>query len=65
MGHKKDPTIILEAVASKDLSIWHAFFGCQARIMISMFSKDLMFLQGLLKVKVHKLIIALMETIIH
>jgi hypothetical protein len=25
-GHKKDPTIILEAVASKDLWIWHAFF---------------------------------------
>jgi hypothetical protein len=27
MGHKKNPTIILEAVASKDLWIWHAFFG--------------------------------------
>ena len=27
MGHKKDPTIILEAVASKDLWIWHGFFG--------------------------------------
>jgi hypothetical protein len=26
-GHKKQPTIILEAVASKDLWIWHAFFG--------------------------------------
>ena len=26
-GHKKKPTIILEAVASKDLWIWHAFFG--------------------------------------
>ena len=26
-GHKKVPTIILEAVASKDLWIWHAFFG--------------------------------------
>jgi hypothetical protein len=26
-GHKKEPTIILEAVASKDLWIWHAFFG--------------------------------------
>jgi hypothetical protein len=25
--HKKEPTIILEAVASKDLWIWHAFFG--------------------------------------
>jgi len=27
VGHKKDPTIILEAVASKDLWIWHGFFG--------------------------------------
>ena len=26
-GHKREPTIILEAVASKDLWIWHAFFG--------------------------------------
>lgn len=26
-GHKEDPTIILEAVASNDLWIWHAFFG--------------------------------------
>jgi hypothetical protein len=26
-GHKKEPTIILEAVASKDLWIWYAFFG--------------------------------------
>ncbi|XP_039780505.1 putative nuclease HARBI1 [Panicum virgatum] len=26
-GHKKEPTIILEAVASKDLWIWHSFFG--------------------------------------
>ena len=25
-GHKKEPTIILEAVASKDLWIWHVFF---------------------------------------
>jgi hypothetical protein len=24
---KKEPTIILESVASKDLWIWHAFFG--------------------------------------
>jgi hypothetical protein len=27
LGHKGSPTIILEAVASKDLRIWHAFFG--------------------------------------
>ena len=26
-GYKKEPTIILEAVASVDLWIWHAFFG--------------------------------------
>jgi hypothetical protein len=25
-GHKKEPTIILKAIASKDLWIWHAFF---------------------------------------
>jgi len=27
MGHKKEPTIILEVVASKDIWIWHTFFG--------------------------------------
>jgi len=26
-GHCREPTIILEAVASQDLWIWHAFFG--------------------------------------
>jgi hypothetical protein len=26
-GHVRVPTIILEAIASKDLCIWHAFFG--------------------------------------
>jgi hypothetical protein len=26
-GHVQAPTIILEVVASKDLWIWHAFFG--------------------------------------
>lgn len=26
-GYKKVPTLILEVVASKDLWIWHAFFG--------------------------------------
>jgi len=26
-GHCREPTIILEAVASKDIWIWHAFFG--------------------------------------
>jgi hypothetical protein len=25
-GYKKEPTIILKAIASKDLWIWHAFF---------------------------------------
>ena len=63
-GHKKKPTIILEAVASKDLWIWHVFFGCQARIMISMFFKDLLYLQGLLKVTVHRLITTSMGMII-
>ena len=27
IGHYHEPTIILEAVASQDLWIWHAFFG--------------------------------------
>ncbi|KAK2656730.1 hypothetical protein Ddye_009782 [Dipteronia dyeriana] len=27
VGHVKEPTLILEAVASYDLWIWHAFFG--------------------------------------
>jgi len=27
IGHYREPTIILEAVASQDLWIWHAFFG--------------------------------------
>ncbi|XP_065623535.1 uncharacterized protein LOC136064951 [Quercus suber] len=27
IGHTRDPTIILEIVASYDLWIWHAFFG--------------------------------------
>ena len=26
-GHHRDPTIVLEAVASEDLWIWHCFFG--------------------------------------
>ena len=26
-GHIREPTIILEAIASYDLRIWHAFFG--------------------------------------
>ena len=26
-GHKGNPTMILEAIASEDLRIWHAFFG--------------------------------------
>jgi len=26
-GHKGKPTVILEAVATEDLRIWHAFFG--------------------------------------
>ena len=26
-GHVREPTIILEAIASKDLWIWHSFFG--------------------------------------
>jgi hypothetical protein len=32
----EEPTIILEVVASTDLWIWHAIFGCLGLIMISM-----------------------------
>ena len=27
VGHVREPTIVLEAIASYDLWIWHAFFG--------------------------------------
>jgi hypothetical protein len=27
-GKDKKPTLVLEAVASQDLRIWHSFFGC-------------------------------------
>ena len=32
-GHFKKPTIILEAVASYDLWIWHAFFGLSGSVV--------------------------------
>ncbi len=32
-GSKAKPTIILEAVATKDLWIWHAFFGNPTQII--------------------------------
>jgi hypothetical protein len=31
-GHCKDATIILEAVASHDLWIWHSFFGLRGSL---------------------------------
>jgi hypothetical protein len=34
-GHHKKPTIILEAVISSDLWIWHAFFDFRGLLMIS------------------------------
>jgi len=44
-GHVNKPTVILEAVASHDLWIWHAFFGCLGLIMISTSFTGLHYLQ--------------------
>jgi hypothetical protein len=33
-GHCKDPTIILEVVASNDFWIWHSYFGLAGSHMI-------------------------------
>ena len=63
-GHKKEPTIILEAVALKIFGFSMHSLGCQARTIISMFFEDLLYLQGLLKVTVHRLITASMGMII-
>ena len=63
-GYKKEPTIILEAIASKDLWIWHALFACLVHAMTKMCFKDLLYLQGLLRGEVHKIIITSMGMII-
>jgi hypothetical protein len=34
IGHHHDPIIVLEAVASEDLQIWHCFFGFSGSSMI-------------------------------
>ena len=49
-GKSRDATIVLEAVASEDLWIWHCFFVCRALSMISMCCNDLICLPGLLVV---------------
>ena len=63
-GYKIEPTIILKAVASKDLWIWHALFACLVHAMTKMCFKDLLYLQGLLRGEVHKIIITSMGMII-
>jgi hypothetical protein len=45
--HKKGCTIILEAVASQDLWIWHSFFGMAGSKMISMCCIALRYFLGL------------------
>jgi hypothetical protein len=46
-GRSKEPTIVLEAVASHDLWIWHSFFLVfRVLSMISMFCIDPIFLPG-------------------
>jgi hypothetical protein len=59
-GYKKEPTIILEAVASKDLWIWHAFFGMPGSHNDINVLHDQIYLQGSLREKVHKLILTSM-----
>jgi hypothetical protein len=45
-GKSKDPTIILEAVASQDLWIWHYFLVYREHSMTSLFCIDLICLQN-------------------
>jgi hypothetical protein len=59
-GLKKEPTIILEAVASKDLWIWHAFFGTPgSHNDINVLQRFYIFTR-LAEGKVHKLILTSM-----
>jgi hypothetical protein len=44
-GHAHEPTIILEAVVSRDLWIWHVSLDYQDLLMISMFFTAHIFLQ--------------------
>jgi hypothetical protein len=53
-GHHHTPTIILEAVASQDLWIWHAFLDYLALSMTSLFFIDLPCSQNYQMEKVHK-----------
>jgi hypothetical protein len=55
IGHHCDPTIMLEAVALKDLWIWHCFFGLPWSLGISMLFSDLIYL---LRLQVEKLWLA-------
>ena len=68
-GHVHEPTIILEAVASYDLWIWHAFFGLPgSHNDINVLERSsvftLLFLLFFRKVGLLWLITSLMETII-
>jgi hypothetical protein len=63
-GYTKEPTIILEAVVSKDLWICHVFFEMlDSHNDINVLQRS-RYLQGLLKVNVHKSLIKLMAMII-
>lgn len=47
-GNKEDPTIMLEAVASADLWIWHAFFGVVgSNNSINVLNQSLLFIDDL------------------
>jgi hypothetical protein len=63
-GYKKKHTIILEAIASKDLWIWYIFFEMPiSHNDINMLQRSLIFAR-LAEGQVHKSIIVLMAIII-
>ena len=46
IGHQGKPTIVLEAMASHDLSIWHCFFGLRGSLnYINVFHRSHIFVQ--------------------
>jgi hypothetical protein len=64
-GHTHEPTIILEAVASKDLWIWHDFFGLPESLDdINIFHRSHLFAKLVVKGRLQKLITQSMVIII-
>ncbi|XP_020247966.1 uncharacterized protein LOC109825526 [Asparagus officinalis] len=61
-GHFHEPTIILEAVASKDLWIWHAFFGLPGSHNALMFYIIHRFSHNLRREELHRATILSMAT---